>query len=108
MRRAALSHRPTPLTTVKRNIKSAMIFRIALRVLAGSLIIGRKHTADKADNRQSVLAVITERVNIPPAITVLVYGRIKARSCNSASAARIPANAAIGTPGPGCVLPPAR
>ena len=52
--------------------------------------------------------VIAERVNVPPRIAAGSEGRVEARSANAACAAKRPDSAAIGTPAPGCVPPPAR
>jgi hypothetical protein len=104
----AFRHRPSAFCAIERHIDRTMVFGIGSSVSAGTGIVRRKNTTDKTNNRQAVLAVVTESINIPPTITLWAYWRIKARSCNTASAARMPASAAIGSPGPGCVLPPAR
>jgi uncharacterized ferredoxin-like protein len=64
-------------------------------------IVGREDTANKTNNSQAMLAIVARGINVPPAIAIARYLGIKARSLNTASAARIPARAAIGTPGPG-------
>jgi len=104
----AFCHRPSALGAIERHIDRAMIFSFGRPALAGAGVIGREHTAHKSNDRQAVLAIIADRINIPPAITIVRNGYIKARSASRASAARIPASVAMGTPGPGCVLPPAR
>ena len=71
-------------------------------------VVGRKYAADEGDQGQSMLPVIAECVDVPPGVAVRRDGRVKARSVHSAAAASRPDKAAIGTPGPGCVLPPAR
>jgi hypothetical protein len=55
-----------------------------------------------------VPAVVAEGVDIPPEITTRRDRLVEARCPSSVSAASRPDIAAIGTPGPGCTLPPAR
>ncbi len=103
-----LRHGPAVLWSIKRNIHRTKIFRITQALAPRPRIVRRKYTTDKSNDRQAVLSIITLRVEIPPAISTSGNYLVKARSCNSASAARMPESAAIGTPGPGCTLPPAR
>jgi hypothetical protein len=55
-----------------------------------------------------MLAVIAERIDIPPEITTRRDRLVESRCAISVAAASWPDIAAIGTPGPGCTLPPAR
>ena len=105
---AALRHCPAPWFAIESHVEGAVVFRIALALAAGTGIVRREHAANESDDGQAMASVITRGINIPPAISVSRYRRVEARSCSKASAARMPARAAIGTPGPGCVLPPAR
>jgi hypothetical protein len=71
-------------------------------------IIGREYAADEGDNRQSEAVVGAERIDIPPGVAIGWNRFIEAKSSRSASDASWPESAAIGTPGPGCTLPPAK
>jgi hypothetical protein len=71
-------------------------------------VVGREDTAQEGDQRNAVLAVLTQRIDIPPDIAVQRDLAVESRSAISADAASRPESAAIGTPGPGWVLPPAR
>ena len=71
-------------------------------------VIGREHTAHEGDDRQAELPVVAEGVDIPPEITTRRDNLVKPRSAISVAAAKRPDMAAMGTPGPGCTLPPAR
>jgi hypothetical protein len=52
--------------------------------------------------------VVAEGVDVPPEITTLCDRLVESRCAISVAAAKRPDMAAIGTPGPGCTLPPAR
>jgi hypothetical protein len=106
MYRAALGHAPAVAAgPVERNIDADVIIGIAP---ACPVVIGREHRADKGDDRQPVSAAIAQAVDIPPEITAGRDVRIEARSSARLSAASMPESVAIGTPGPGWALPPAR
>jgi hypothetical protein len=85
-----------------------MVFSGCHVFFAGAGVVWREHAANKSDDGQPMLAVITGGVDVPPAIAIRRYRRVEVRSSRIAAAARMPAKAAMGTPGPGCVLPPAR
>jgi hypothetical protein len=76
--------------------------------LARSRIERREHRADEDDQRERVLAVVAERIDVPPRVAATRDRVVEARSAESACAASFPLNAAIGTPAPGWTLPPAR
>ena len=108
---AAFGHGPaSPPFAIKRNIECAKIIRISHAVVTGTGqgIVGRKNAADKGDDGQAVLSVVTQRVDIPPEITTRRDWLVESRCAISVAAASRPDMAAIGTPGPGCTLPPAR
>jgi hypothetical protein len=105
---ATLGHGPAFFTAVQSNIDGAVIFRIAQTLASRTGIIRREHAAHESNDRQPMLAVVTQSIKIPPAISIIGNYLVEARSCNNASAALMPESAAIGTPGPGCTLPPAR
>lgn len=103
---SALGHRPSgPAWTIERDVHRAMIEGITM---SAPSVIGRKHTAYKGDDRQPKLLVFAESVDIPPSVAAGRNVLIKARSAVACNAACQPESAAIGTPGPGCTLPPAR
>ena len=93
---------------IEGQIHRTVIFRVALSPAPGAGVIGRKDTADKGDKGQRMRPVIAPGVNIPPDITVLRDAAVKGWSAKRAAAASRPERAAIGTPGPGWVAPPAR
>lgn len=103
--RAALGHHPARAFAVERDVEAAMVER---NIAARLLVIGRENAADKADDSQPEPLVIAERVDIPPAIALRWYHRVEIRSDSSASLANLPDKAAIGTPAPGWVAPPAQ
>jgi len=108
-RLAPLGERPVfSARTIKRDIDRAMVKRIAIAAPARCGVIGRKDAADEGNDRQPMRTIVTQRVDIPPRITVTRDRRVEARSAVTHCAASRPDIAAIGTPGPGCVLPPAR
>ena len=100
-----LGHRPATLWAVERDVQRNMIKRLG-PVAAG--IIRREHRSREGNDGQAVSAIIAEGVDIPPGIAALRKIEIEARSAISARAAARPESAAIGTPAPGCALPPAQ
>ena len=93
-----------------RHVDRAVVFR---RVPPAQLVIGREDAADKGDDREPIAPAIGSRgvaegVDIPPGIAVRVDLYVEPRSLSRISTARPPLSAAIGTPAPGCVLPPAQ
>ena len=103
-----LGHRPGRRSSVKGDIERAMAERIGRAVSSGPAVVGREDAAQKSDQGDPVLPVVAERVDIPPNIAVRRDRAVESRSAISADAARRPDSAAIGIPGPGWVLPPAR
>ncbi len=104
-----LGHGPTICAfAIDRNIDRAMVERIGNAFAPSQGIIRRKHTADESDDGDAALAVVAQRVDVPPRIAVGVDHPCEVRSASRLEAAERPDRAAIGTPGPGCVLPPAR
>ena len=104
-----LGHRPAfSGSAVQCYIDGAMIQRIADAAPPGPGIVGRKDAADEGDQRQPVAAVVAQRIDIPPGIATRCHRLVEARSAIRLAAAWRPESAAIGTPGPGCALPPAR
>lgn len=105
----ALGHGPTfSIPAVERDVHRAVVERIAFPMCARPGVIGREHAADEGDDCEAVLSVTAQRVDIPPRITAGRDVLIESKSARTAAAANWPEIAAIGTPGPGCVLPPAR
>ncbi len=105
----ALDHAPAlAARTVQGHIDGAVVEWIGRAGSARPGVIGRKYAADEGDHRQAVLAVVAQRVQIPPGVAVRPYRRVETQSASIASAAWCPDSAAIGSPGPGWTLPPAR
>ena len=106
----SLGHRPACLGSVERHVECRMVDGIAAPALA---IVGREDAAEEGDDRQAVLPSIgtvgvARRVDVPPAVATGWNRRVEARSCITVRAASCPDKAAIGTPAPGWVLPPAQ
>ncbi len=104
-----LRHGPAgAAVAVDRDIDGAMVERIGRAAAARKGVIGREHAADEGDDGDAIFAVVAQRVDIPPSIAVFGDWTIEPKSAIRLAAAERPDSAAIGTPGPGCVLPPAR
>ena len=101
----AFGHGPTGARAVERYVQTDMVFG-GFAPRPG--VVGREDAADEGDDRQSVVAVVAERVQVPPAIPAGADRRREVESASRHSTASRPDSAAIGTPGPGCTLPPAR
>jgi hypothetical protein len=104
--RGAFGHGPAPTArSVQRDIDGAMIIGASS---PAQLVIRRKDAADEGDDGQAEAAVFAEGVDIPPGIAVWRDGDVEARSLSRHSTAWNAESAAIGTPAPGWVLPPAQ
>ena len=102
----AFGHRPgIAARAIHRHVDGAVIGRA---VAAAELVIGGKDAPDKGDDRQAEAAVVAAGVDVPPGIALRVDLDVEARSLSRISTANPPLRAAIGTPAPGCVLPPAQ
>lgn len=86
---------------IERDVQRAMIERVTTAEAAGKRVVGREDAADESDQRDALLAVVAQRVNVPPRIAVVRNGAVEARSAIRLAAAIRPDSAAIGTPGPG-------
>ncbi len=71
-------------------------------------VVGGEHRTDESDERDAGGAFGIQRVDVPPRIPVRRDDLSEVRSCITCAAAMRPDSAAIGTPGPGWTLPPAR
>ena len=71
-------------------------------------VIGREHAAHKGNDAQAELAAIAQCVKIPPEVATRLDRLIETRCAIVAAAASLPDIAAMGTPGPGWTLPPAK
>jgi hypothetical protein len=104
--RRSLGHRPGGASgAVQGDVDRAVVVG---RAPARQLVIGREDAADKGDDGQPVGAVRAGCVDIPPGIAVGRDRDVETRSLSKHSAASRPESAAIGTPAPGWVLPPAQ
>ena len=105
----ALGHGPAlAADAVEDRVERAVMRGVAGAAAAGQCIVGREDAADEGDQRKPAAAVLAQGIDIPPDIAVRCYRLVEARSASTQAAAIRPERAAIGTPGPGCVLPPAR
>jgi hypothetical protein len=104
-----LRQRPElPPRLIERDVDRAEILRIALSQPPRRSVVRRENAADEGNDRQRMLAVVTYRIDVPPDIAAGCNRRVEPKSIKTRAAASRPDSAAIGTPGPGCVLPPAR
>ena len=77
-------------------------------VCASPVVVRRKDTANEGDDGNAMLTAVTQPIDIPPEITTRLDELIESRCAIRVAAASRPESAAIGTPAPGCTLPPAR
>ena len=104
-----LGHRPIfGARAIERDIHRAMIHRAGAAAPTRPPIIGREDAADEGDHRHAVALIVADGVEIPPDIAARGDELIERKSAKILAAASRPDRAAIGTPAPGCVLPPAR
>lgn len=111
MRLPSFGHRPEMTwRTVKGHVHCAIVFGVDLLALTlkSPSVIRRKDTADKSNDAQRILAVVAQGVYVPPKVAASRYGLVEPRYAITVSAANRPERAAMGTPGPGWTLPPAR
>ena len=103
-------HRPSIcIFAVERDIEATKIIWMGmLFVRSRPCVIWRKHTAHKGNDGQTKLTTVAQCVNIPPEVATRLDRLIELRCAITAAPASLPDIAAIGTPGPGCTLPPAR
>lgn len=102
----ALGHRPT---VGARPVESDVYRAVVLWIVAsGPSVVGGEHAADKGDYREALAAVLAQRIDVPPDVAARLNRLREVKSAITRSAASLPESAAIGMPGPGCTLPPAR
>jgi hypothetical protein len=101
LRRVALGHGPAARRAIERHIDRAMLLRVCVALASRPFVVGRENAADECDDCQPLLAVIAERVDVPPCVAIAYDGYREIRSCRTHVAAAHPESAAIGTPGPG-------
>ena len=90
---------------VKADIQRAMIERV---FPPGPGVIGREDAADECDQDEGKPSVLAEGVGVEPAIPAGRNRGVEAKSVKIERAAVRPDSIEVGTPGPGCVPPPAR
>jgi hypothetical protein len=79
------------------------------RIAAPALqVIRGEDASDETNDREAELSVIRDRIDIPPGIAARRNRAVESRSFSKVAAASRPDKAAIGTPAPGWVLPPAQ
>ncbi len=106
---AAFGHGPAFAgVAVECDVQRTMIQRVGAAEPARECVVGGEHAAHEGNQRDAVLAVVAQCIDIPPSIAVLGDDAVKVRSPIRLAAAIHPESAAIGRPGPGCALPPAR
>jgi hypothetical protein len=106
-----LVHHPGPaFGTRERHVQGTERQRIGLPggAGAGRRVGRREDAADEGDHGQRRAAVVRDDVGVEPEVPVVRGRQVEGRSAQSASAARCPLAVAIGSPAPGCTVPPAR
>ena len=101
---SALCHGPVfTAFAVQSHIQSTKILRVGHATLEtpSQCVIRRKYATYKSDDGQTMFAIVTQGIDIPPEITTRRDLLVKPRSSISVAAASRPDMAAIGTPGPG-------
>ena len=79
---AALGHGPSVATsTVERHVDAHMVFGVdpGTQAFKRTGVIGGKHTPHESDDGQGMLAVIADRIEIPPEITTRRNGLVESR-----------------------------
>ena len=66
---ATLGHGPAAIAAVQGDIERAIILRISRPTLQCGAIVRREHATNKSNEGQAVVAVVTERIDVPPEIT---------------------------------------
>jgi len=108
-RATALDHAPAlAARAVQGHVDGTVVEWISRAGSPRPSVIGREHATNEGNDRQAVVTVVAQCVQIPPGIAVAPYRRVEAQSARIAVAAWRPESAAIGSPGPGWTLPPAR
>jgi len=99
---SSFSHCPTFFSwTIDSNIQAAVLIWIGRTLLICPGIVWRKNTTNKSDDRNAVLSIVTDCIDVPPQITTMRDYLVKAWRSMRVAAANRPDRAAIGTPGPG-------
>ena len=93
---------------IKRDIERGMGERIGAAAAARARVKWGEDATEKRDQREAVTSVVADGVEIPPDIPTGCNRDVEARSASRLVAACPPESAAIGSPAPGCTLPPAR
>lgn len=79
---------------------------VLARVALGAGVARRKDRADEGDGRQAIAPARAEPVEVPPGVSARRERQVAPRSCHKVFSAMRAERAAIGTPAPGCALPP--
>jgi len=99
---ATLGHRPaTDAASVESHVERAMIDGSGASAAQRMGVVRRENAADECNYGESVLAVVAQRIDIPPLIAAVRQNAVEPQSARSAAAASRPEVAAIGNPGPG-------
>lgn len=105
----ALGQRPLRAATMaERDVDGREVERVDLGARRPRARVSRRErTPEERDDDDRALAVVAQRIEIEPLVAARRDRRVEAKSSRTASAESLPLRAAIGTPGPGCTLPPA-
>ncbi len=97
------------MRAVDRYVHRAVTERRAIGAPATSpRVPWRERIPEQRNDHDRPAPVIAHAVDVVPLVTAVLDGAVQARSDFKQAAANRPLSAAIGTPGPGCTLPPAR
>ena len=93
---------------IERHVERAVVAWIGRAAAPRPGVVGREHAADEGDQGEALRLVVAQRIDVPPGIAARRDRAVEAESASTLAAASRPEIAAIGTPAPGWVLPPAR
>ncbi len=84
----ALGHSPALIAgAVNCHIERAIVIGIGWLRSIGPGIVGREHTADKGNDGDPVLTIVTQCINIPPEVITRIYRLVELRRAISAATA---------------------
>jgi hypothetical protein len=71
-------------------------------------VVRREDAAEEGDQAERIAPVVADDIGVPPGVAAVRDRPVEARSASALAAASFPLSATIGTPAPGCALPPVR
>ena len=95
-----------PLGGASEAVKSGVQGEVSPGITRVTGVVRREDGADEADDRQAVMSAVTEAVEVPPGVAPGREDEVTPRSSQMIFSAMRADSATIGTPAPGCALPP--